>query len=137
MCFLLQYVGESQAKILGDEPNLTEELVDTYALKYLESVKAGRWKEEGWSAGYPQYSDSKVLLNAYTRACAKTLSKRPDEQKIYVNVVHPGYIGTDLNNNSGPGTPEEGADTAVWLALLPEKDYPNGEFWFKRKHLAY
>ncbi|CAM6123191.1 unnamed protein product [Calypogeia fissa] len=133
----LSFVGDSLAKILGDEKILSEDLVDSYAKKYLDDVQAGRWKEEGWSTTYPQYADSKVLLNAYTRAFAKTLSKRPEDQKIFVNVVHPGYIGTDLNNNAGTGTPEEGADTAVWLSLLPEKNYPQGAFFFKREPYAW
>lgn len=55
--------------------------------------------------------------------------------------MHPGWADTPGVRYSMPifkkilnkrlRTPEEGADTILWLATTPE--YPNGKFWFDRK----
>ncbi|CAM6104932.1 unnamed protein product [Calypogeia fissa] len=135
---VLSYLrNESLAKKLDDVDNLTEEFIDSTANKYLEDVKAGRWKEEGWSLENPQYTESKMLLHAYTRFLAKSLERT--HQRKYVNVIHPGYIATDMTAKMRPGhsSVEVGADTPVWLSLLPEENYPNGKFFYKRKEHDY
>jgi carbonyl reductase 1 len=135
---MLSYLkNETLAKKLGDVDNLTEEFIDSSATKYLEDVKAGRAQDEGWSAKNPQYTESKIFLHAYTRVLAKQLAS--GNQKVSVNVIHPGFIDTDMTKSMGPGKSgvEVGADTPVWLALLPEKDYPNGLFFSERKEHDY
>jgi dehydrogenase/reductase SDR family protein 12 len=57
------------------------------------------------------------------------------------SAMHPGWADTPGVRSSMPlfkkllnnrlRTPEEGADTILWLATTP--DYPNGRFWFDRK----
>jgi NAD(P)-dependent dehydrogenase (short-subunit alcohol dehydrogenase family) len=49
------------------------------------------------------------------------------DTNIKVNAADPGYTATDINNNSGPQTIEEGAAETIRLALLPE-DGPTGTF---------
>jgi len=70
----------------------------------------------------PSYSISKQVLNAYTRV----LSKR--HPNMYVNCVHPGYVKTDLNWNTGVITTEEGAKGPAMLALLPDGG-PSGRYF--------
>lgn len=70
------------------------------------------------------YSTSKVALSAVTVAFAKELAPLG----IKVNVVDPGDVQTDLNDNQGRLTPEEGAATAIRLALI-DKDGPTGGFF--------
>lgn len=53
--------------------------------------------------------------------CAKALPE------MRINVVDPGYTATDLNQNSGPQTVEQGTDAIVRLATIG-KDGPTGTF---------
>lgn len=70
------------------------------------------------------YSASKVALNAVTVSFAKEL----EPFGIKVNIVDPGNVRTDLNDNTGVLTPEEGAATAVRMALLDSAG-PTGGFF--------
>jgi NAD(P)-dependent dehydrogenase (short-subunit alcohol dehydrogenase family) len=74
----------------------------------------------------PAYQTSKVALNGITVALAKLLADTP----IKVNSVCPGSVQTDLapgNRKAAPMTPEEGSQTVVAMALLPD-DGPTGHF---------
>jgi NAD(P)-dependent dehydrogenase (short-subunit alcohol dehydrogenase family) len=70
------------------------------------------------------YTSSKVALNAVTVSFAKEL----EPFGIKVNAVEPGHVRTDLNHNTGVRTPEEGAVTAVKMALIGQ-DGPTGGFF--------
>jgi NAD(P)-dependent dehydrogenase (short-subunit alcohol dehydrogenase family) len=70
------------------------------------------------------YNSSKSALNALTIQFAHELRKTP----IKVNAADPGYVATDLNNQSGTRTVEQGATIAVRLATLPA-DGPSGGFF--------
>jgi NAD(P)-dependent dehydrogenase (short-subunit alcohol dehydrogenase family) len=70
------------------------------------------------------YNSSKTALNGVTVVLANAL--RPF--RIKVNSADPGYVGTDLNDHTGPRTVAEGAAPAVRLATL-EDDGPTGKFF--------
>jgi NAD(P)-dependent dehydrogenase (short-subunit alcohol dehydrogenase family) len=70
------------------------------------------------------YTSSKVAVNAITVSFAKEF----EPLGIKVNAVEPGHVRTDLNGNSGFLTPEEGAATAIRMALL-DADGPTGGFF--------
>jgi NAD(P)-dependent dehydrogenase (short-subunit alcohol dehydrogenase family) len=70
------------------------------------------------------YTSSKVALNAVTVSFAKEL----EPLGIKVNAVEPGHVRTDLNGNSGVLTPEQGAATAIKMALVGP-DGPTGGFF--------
>lgn len=70
------------------------------------------------------YSSSKVALNAVTVSFAKEL----EPLGIKVNAVEPGHVRTDLNGNTGELTPEQGAATAIKMALVGP-DGPTGGFF--------
>jgi NAD(P)-dependent dehydrogenase (short-subunit alcohol dehydrogenase family) len=78
------------------------------------------------------YGASKAALNMFTVQLAHELRDTP----IKVNSVHPGWIKTDMGGPEAPGTVEQGADTAVWLATLPS-DGPTGGFFSERQPLAW
>jgi NAD(P)-dependent dehydrogenase (short-subunit alcohol dehydrogenase family) len=61
------------------------------------------------------YNSSKTALNAFT----VTLAHELKDTNIKVNSADPGYTATDLNNNSGPKTVEQGASIIADLATLP------------------
>ncbi len=62
---------------------------------------------------------------------------------IVVNAMHPGWVDTPGVEDALPGfykvtkrflrTPEEGADTAVWLATSSEAAKVSGKFWLDRE----
>jgi len=70
------------------------------------------------------YTSSKIALNAITVSFAKEL----EPLGIKVNAVEPGHVKTDLNGNSGFLTPEEGAATAIRMALIGPEG-PTGGFF--------
>lgn len=98
---------------LGDIENLNEERIEKLLQIFLEDFNEGRLKSHGWSTTVPAYNLSKAALNAYTRVLAKRYPT------MYINCVHPGYVKTDINWNSGVISPEEGAIGPVMLVLLP------------------
>lgn len=76
------------------------------------------------SVNLMDYTASKAALNAVTVSFAKEL----EPFGIKVNAADPGSVRTDINANTGALTPEEGAATALKLALLGA-DGPTGGFF--------
>ncbi|MBD1996484.1 SDR family oxidoreductase [Leptolyngbya sp. FACHB-541] len=72
----------------------------------------------------PSYRLSKVGVNGLTAILAKELQGT----NILVNVYSPGWMQTDMGGSSAPFTAAEGAETAVYLATLPEGG-PQGKFF--------
>jgi NAD(P)-dependent dehydrogenase (short-subunit alcohol dehydrogenase family) len=70
------------------------------------------------------YSSSKSALNAITVQFANELKATP----VKVNAVCPGYVATDLNNHSGPRTPEQGARIVIEMATIGP-DGPTGGYF--------
>ncbi|XP_027168140.1 carbonyl reductase [NADPH] 1-like [Coffea eugenioides] len=121
---------------LEDVDSLSEELIDGTMNKFLEQVKDGTWESGGWPQVYTDYSLSKLAVNAYTRLMARILSDRPEGHKIYINCYCPGWVKTAMTGWAGHIPPEDGADTAVWLALLPELSV-NGKFFAERREINF
>ncbi|BAT83676.1 hypothetical protein VIGAN_04086600 [Vigna angularis var. angularis] len=114
--------------VLSDVESLTEENVDEVVKKFLNDFKEGSSETNGWPPAFSAYIVSKAALTAYTRALAK---KYPS---LCINAVCPGYVKTDLNLNSGYLGVDEGAESVVRLALLPNGG-PSGLF-FSRSEVA-
>lgn len=74
------------------------------------------------------YRVSKSALNALTRVLANELSGT----NILVNAVDPGWVRTDMGGSSATRSVSEGADTATWLATIPD-DGPTGGFFRDRR----
>jgi NAD(P)-dependent dehydrogenase (short-subunit alcohol dehydrogenase family) len=83
--------------------------------------------EEGLT-GPPAYCVSKAALNALTLSLVRELPR-----SIKINAACPGWVRTRMGGQAANRSPEEGADTPIWLATLPE-DGPSGGF-FRDRHL--
>ncbi|KAG8391787.1 hypothetical protein BUALT_Bualt01G0223300 [Buddleja alternifolia] len=112
--------------ILSDVENLTEERIDQVLNEFLKDFKEGSIEAKGWPQYFGAYILSKAAMNAYTRILAK---KYPN---FLINCVCPGYVKTDINHNTGILTVEEGAESPVRLALLPD-DGPSGLFFVRKE----
>lgn len=80
----------------------------------------------------PAYQLSKAALNAFTALLAAELRGTTTK----VNSACPGWVKTDMGGPSAPLSPEQGADTPVWLATLPS-DGPTGGFFNSREPVAW
>lgn len=105
------------------------------------------WRSAGWgrivnlSSGWGSFTEglggpgaygvAKAALNALTKALPRDL---PPGVKI--NAACPGWVATRMGGAGAPLTPDEGADTPVWLALLPD-DGPTGGFFRRRQAIAW
>ncbi len=80
----------------------------------------------------PGYSISKVALNALTISLARHLQNK----NILVNAVCPGWVRTDMGGAGAPKSPEEGAATIIWAALLPDNG-PTAKFFRDKSEIAW
>ncbi|MEL6465445.1 MAG: SDR family NAD(P)-dependent oxidoreductase [Pseudomonadota bacterium] len=91
----------------------------------------------GWGAydeglqGPGGYGVAKAALNALSHALPRDLP-----EGVSINAMCPGWVHTRMGGVSAPRTPEDGADTAIWLAL----DAPahiTGKFFRDRTEKAW
>jgi NAD(P)-dependent dehydrogenase (short-subunit alcohol dehydrogenase family) len=94
------------------------------------NVSSGAGQLSDMNGGRAAYRLSKAALNALTRTLAS------DERGIKVNSMCPGWVRTDMGGPTATRSVEEGADTAVWLATLPD-DGPTGGFFRNREPIPW
>lgn len=93
--------------------------------------------------GAKAYARAKRGLLDMTREWAL----QPENAGMCFHAMHPGWADTQAVADSLPGfyrfmrpwlrTPEQGADTIVWLASATEVAHYNGDFWLDRRpHLS-
>ncbi|KAJ0053081.1 hypothetical protein Pint_01304 [Pistacia integerrima] len=121
---------------LGDLDTLSEELIDRTIETFLKEVEEDTWKSGGWPQTLTDYSMSKLAVNAHTRLMAKILSDRPEGEKIYINCFCPGWVKTAMTGWAGNVSAENGADTGVWLSLLPDQAI-TGKFFAERREISF
>lgn len=96
------------------------------------NVSSGFGALEDLSATVPSYCLSKLALNGATIMLAQALAA----DNIAVNALCPGWVRTDMGGSSAPRSPEQGADTAIWLASeAPQQE--TGQFWRDRKVISF
>jgi NAD(P)-dependent dehydrogenase (short-subunit alcohol dehydrogenase family) len=96
------------------------------------NVSSGAGQLEDMQGGRAAYRVSKTGLNALTRILAA------EERRIGIlaNTMCPGWVRTDMGGLGAARSVAEGADTAVWLATLPD-DGPSGGFFRDRKSIPW
>lgn len=134
-----QRIGDPslRERLLNDD-HLSEELINEMVMKFLEQTKQDNWSSSNeWPQMYTDYSISKLAVNAYTRLLARRLLDRPEGQKIYINCFCPGWVKTAMTGWEGNISAEEGADTGVWLALVPQEQATIGKFFAERREISF
>jgi NAD(P)-dependent dehydrogenase (short-subunit alcohol dehydrogenase family) len=96
------------------------------------NLSSGMGQLDEMGGGAPAYRVSKTGLNALTRIFAGEESG----SGVLVNSVCPGWVRTDMGGSGARLPVEEGADTAVWLATLPD-DGPSGGFFRERDPIPW
>ncbi|XP_047329047.1 (+)-neomenthol dehydrogenase-like [Impatiens glandulifera] len=117
-------------QVLNDADNLTEERIDEVINEFLKDFKEENLESKGWPKIIKAYIVSKAVMGAYTRVLAKRFPH------ILVNCACPGYVKTDITSHTGLLTAEEGAESLVRLALLPN-DGPSGMFFQRTEVSSY
>ena len=96
------------------------------------NVSSGMGSLANMGGGSPAYRITKTALNAMT----KILAHEFRGTGVLVNCCHPGWVRTDMGGRGASKSIDEGADTPVWLALLP-KDGPTGDYFQDRKPMPW
>lgn len=77
------------------------------------------------------YGVAKAALNALT-----VIADRDTPDFIKINAMCPGWVATRMGGEKAPRSPQEGAQTAIWLATLDEQG-PTGGFFRDKKELGW
>ncbi len=96
-------------------------------------------------SGYAAYGQSKLANVLFTYE----LARRLEGQAVTANVLHPGFVATRFGHNNGwlvskvlglvqkiaARTPEQGAETIIYLASSPDVDGLSGMYFVDRRPL--
>jgi NAD(P)-dependent dehydrogenase (short-subunit alcohol dehydrogenase family) len=96
------------------------------------NLSSGLGQLDDMGDGTPAYRVSKTALNALTRMVASAV----EGDNILVNSMCPGWVRTDMGGPGASRNVEQGAETAVWLAMLPH-DGPTGGFFRDKKPIPW
>ncbi|XP_063080535.1 carbonyl reductase [NADPH] 1 [Cavia porcellus] len=106
---------------------ITEEELVGLMNKFVEDTKNKVHEKEGWPN--TAYGVSKIGVTVLSRIHARKLSEERRGDKVLLNACCPGWVRTDMAGPKATKSPEEGAETPVYLALLPtDADGPHGQF---------
>lgn len=94
--------------------------------KFVEDAKNEVHEREGWPNS--AYGVSKLGVTVLSRILARRLDEKRKADRILLNACCPGWVKTDMAGDFGSRTAEEGAETPVYLALLPpDATEPQGQ----------
>lgn len=87
---------------------------------------------DGMCPGWAAYHVSKAGLNALT----VYLAEEYDSERLAANAVDPGKVDTRMGGPEADRTPEEAAETPVWLARM-KPGQASGGFWKDRQRIQW
>ncbi|XP_053399798.1 carbonyl reductase [NADPH] 1-like [Mercenaria mercenaria] len=112
-------------------PDLDVAKVEELMTKFVNSAKDGSYEKKGWCQS--AYGCSKIGVTLLSFAQQKEFNK-DSRADIVVNACCPGYVDTDMTSHKGKKTIDQGADTPLYLALLPPNTTsPKGNYVSDRK----
>ena len=116
--------------------NLEESELVKMVAQFVEDTKAGNHAEKGWPTN-SAYGVSKLALNVLT--CIQARENKYDKTRdVLINACCPGWCRTDMAGDRATRSAEEGAETPVYLALLPPGlEQPHGKFVRDKKEVLW
>jgi len=96
------------------------------------NVSSGMGQLSAMRGDCPPYRISKTALNAVTRI----LSYELKDTNVKVNCLCPGWVRTDMGGPTADRSAEEGVETTIWLATLPD-DGPNGRYFRDKQEIDW
>ena len=96
------------------------------------NMSSGLGTLDDMKSGFTAYRISKTALNAVTRILAAEL----EGTNILINTMCPGWCKTDMGGPGATRSAAEGAETAVYLAMLPDGG-PTGCYFRDKKKIAW
>ena len=87
------------------------------------NISSGLGAMSEMGGGYTAYRLLKLGLNGFTRIFAEDIA----QYDIKINSMCPGWVHTEMGGEQAPRSMAKGAETAVWLATVP--DSPHGNFF--------
>ncbi|KAL2521399.1 NAD(P)-binding Rossmann-fold superfamily protein [Forsythia ovata] len=110
--------------MLLDE-KVTENEIEGMVRLFLENVKSGIWRSQGWPAVWTDYAVSKLALNGHSKIMAKLFKGR----ELSVNCFCPGFTQTSMTGGKGKYTSQAAAEVATCIVLLPPEKLLTGKFY--------
>nr|AXS75743.1 20 beta-hydroxysteroid dehydrogenase [Rhamdia quelen] len=120
---------ELQAKLRRTD--LSEEEICLMMGEFVTAAQSGAHEAQGWPD--TAYGTTKIGVTVLSRIQARVLNETRPGDGILLNACCPGWVRTDIAGANAPKSPEEGAVTPVYLALLPQgAKEPHGQLvWDK------
>ena len=116
--------------VFGDIKSLTNEKLGEVLREFLKDFREGTLETKNWPTFLSGYTMAKTALNSYTRLLAH---KFPH---FIINCLCPGYVKTDINENTGFISIDECAGYPLKLALLPDHG-PSGLFFSRDQVISF
>ena len=112
------------------------------ARAFVPGMRARQWgRVVNISTGYAHFAERPPQAGAYglAKASLNVLTRMIAAEAgvgVKVNSMSPGWVATRMGGGAAPRTVQEGADTAVWLATLPD-DGPTDGFYYDRQRIPW
>jgi NAD(P)-dependent dehydrogenase (short-subunit alcohol dehydrogenase family) len=120
------------------------------AVRIINTSSLGHESAPGFDWNDPQMLDNYVSGAAYCNAklanvlFTRSLATRLAGDGIVVHAMHPGVIDSNFITTADQGmqdylrtldmlTPEQGADTLIWLATAEQPGTSSGDYFYKRE----
>ncbi|GAU29243.1 hypothetical protein TSUD_362330 [Trifolium subterraneum] len=130
-CGQLKYMPNDKAReVFEDIKSLTNQKLDEVLREFLKDYKEEALETKNWPTFLSGYTMAKTALNSYTRLLAMKLPH------FRINCICPDFVKTDINANTGILSVDEGAESPVKLALLPD-DGPSGLFFLRDEVISF
>ncbi|ELU15453.1 hypothetical protein CAPTEDRAFT_176382 [Capitella teleta] len=125
----------SQWTLTKSSPELREKMLASKTIEdvtqimrdFVSAAKDGSLEQKGYTSS--SYGNSKVGISLLTPILQAAVA-----DGVLVNACCPGYVDTDMSSHKGHKTIDQGADTPLYLALLPpNSQQPKGAFVSEQK----
>jgi dehydrogenase/reductase SDR family protein 12 len=128
---------------------LSEQLADSAPARVINVSSGGMYTQrlpvEDWESVHAAYSPPRIYARTKREEVVITemWAEKLRDRGVVVHAMHPGWVDTPGVSGALPGfrsvsrpilrTPDEGADTIVWLGGAPEAVAISGLFWHDRR----